>query len=104
MAETNLDLLIGRVVLSRDGERIGRIEAIKAQRNGEDLIVTEFHVGAYAALERLSALRIGIAILGLIRLPRRGYRIPWDKLDISDSRKPRTICSREELRDHHMQV
>jgi hypothetical protein len=104
MAEANLDLLIGRTVLSRDGEQIGRIEAIKAKRDGEDLVVTEFHVGAYAALERLSALRIGTAILNLIRLPRQAYRIPWDKLDISDARKPRTVCSRQELRDQYRQA
>jgi hypothetical protein len=104
MAEANLDLLIGRVVLSRDGERVGRIEAIKAERQGQDLIVTEFHVGAYAALERLSSLRIGIAILGLIGLARKGYHIPWDKLDISDPRQPMSACSSQDLRDHYMQA
>ena len=104
MAEVNLDLLIGRVVLSRGGERVGRIEAIHAERDGEDHVVTEFHVGAYAALERLSALRLGVALLDLIRLRRRGYCIPWDKIDISNPPKPRTLCSRQELRDQYRKL
>jgi hypothetical protein len=101
MPEACLDLLIGRIVLTRDGKRIGRIEAIKANWKGEDLFVTEFHLGAYAALERLSALRLGIAVLDLIRLRRSGYCIPWDRLDISDPRRPRALCSMKELREQH---
>ncbi|MGX8008965.1 hypothetical protein ACVDG8_008080 [Mesorhizobium sp. ORM8.1] len=99
MAEINLELLVGQRLLARDGETVGYIEAIRAEQDGDDLVVTEFHVGAYAALERLSALRMGVAVLDLFRLrrPYGGYRIPWDKLDISDPRKPRLLCSRQEL-------
>lgn len=59
----------------------------------------EFHVGIYAAFERLSAWTIGIALLDLFRLRRRDvlYCIPWDKLDISDPARPRLLCPIGEL-------
>jgi len=99
MATINLEHLAGRRVLSMHGKSIGRVEEIRAEPDGADLIVTEFHVGIYAALERLSASAIGTAVLDLFRLRRRDglYRIPWDKLDISDPARPRLLCTKEEL-------
>ena len=69
-----------------------------ADPRGGDLAVTEYHLGAYAALERLSASLIGWATLGLFR-PRQGggRRVPWDKLDLSDPEHPRLSCPVAEL-------
>ncbi|TJV53461.1 MAG: hypothetical protein E5Y01_03870 [Mesorhizobium sp.] len=99
MANVNLEHLAGRRVVSEGGRSIGYIEEIIAERDGDDLVVTEFHVGIFAAFERLSASTIGTALLDLFGLRRRDglYRIPWDKLDISDPRAPRLLCSDEEL-------
>ncbi|RWM24633.1 hypothetical protein [Mesorhizobium sp.] len=99
MANVNLEHLAGRRVVSEGGRSIGYIEEIIAERDGDDLIVTEFHVGIFAAFERLSASTIGTALLDLFGLRRHDglYRIPWDKLDISHPRSPRLLCSDEEL-------
>jgi len=87
-------------VLSPDRKAIGRIEEIRAEPQGDDFVVSEYHVGAHAVLERLSAWRIGNAILRLFHLSRanRGYRVPWDRLDLSDPRHPRLTCDVSELK------
>ena len=99
MAEIELQHLVGRRVLSQDGQTVGHIEAIRAEQDGDDLVVTEFHVGAYAALERLSASIMGAALLDFFRLRsrKRGYRIPWDRLDLSEPARPRLIGPKEDL-------
>jgi hypothetical protein len=101
MATVNLEHLAGRRVLSQGGRSIGHIEEIIADQDGDDLVVTEFHVGIFAAFERLSASTIGTALLDFFALRRREglYRIPWDKLDISDPTRPRLLCSEQELSD-----
>ncbi|RWE17536.1 MAG: hypothetical protein E5V92_02260 [Mesorhizobium sp.] len=100
MATTiNLERLVGRRVLSPRGKSIGYIEEIRAEKDGHDLVVTEFHIGIYAAFERLSASAIGAAVLDAFRLRRDGgfYRIPWDKIDISNPTQPRLLCPMEDL-------
>lgn len=99
MTTVNLEHLAGRRVLSQRGKNVGYIEEIRAERDGDDFVVTEFHVGVYAAFVRLSASAIGVAVLDLFRLRRRDglYRIPWDKLDISDPARPRLLCPMTEL-------
>ncbi|TIT25852.1 MAG: hypothetical protein E5W86_14135, partial [Mesorhizobium sp.] len=99
MASVNLEHLAGRRVLSLRGKSVGHIEEIRAERDGDDLVVTEFHVGIFAAFERLSASAIGVAMLDLFGLRHRDclYRIPWEKLDISDPTRPRLRCTLEQL-------
>jgi sporulation protein YlmC with PRC-barrel domain len=99
MAAIKVQHLVGKLVASENGERVGHIEAIRAEQQGDDFVITEYHVGAYAALERLSASIIGAALLDLFRLRRekRGYRIPWDRLDISDVEHPRLRGSKQDL-------
>ncbi|AZO28703.1 MULTISPECIES: hypothetical protein [unclassified Mesorhizobium] len=99
MANVNLEHLTGRRVFSERGKSIGYVEEIIAEQDGDDLVVTEFHVGIFAAFERLSASTIGTALLDFFALRRRDglYRIPWDKLDISDPARPRLLCPDEAL-------
>lgn len=99
MTNVNLEHLAGRRVLTEGGRSIGYIEEIIAEQDGDDLVVTEFHVGIFAAFERLSASTVGTALLDFFGLRRREglYRIPWDKLDISDPVRPRLLCSDDEL-------
>lgn len=104
MVTVNLEQLAGRRVLSLRGKSVGHIEEIRAERHGDDVVVTEFHIGIFAAFERLSASALGIAILDLFRLRHRDclYRIPWDQLDISDPIRPRLRCTLQEF--SHMKV
>ena len=97
--ELHIELLLGRQVLAQDGEPVGRIEEVCAEDIGGDLIVTEYHIGTAAALERLSVSLLGRGILGLFGRGQavRGYRVPWDKLDVSDQWRPRITCTVAEL-------
>ena len=90
-AEVNLELLIGRKVYDANGKKIGRVEEVLAIEKGDDLVVSEYHVGAEGLFERLSVYHFG---LGLLRVfGARGHlkdpkRIPWEELDLSDPQKP----------------
>lgn len=99
MATANLDRLAGRRVFSKEGHCIGHLEEIVAEADGDELVVKEYHIGIFAAFERLSASSIGTALLDLVRLRHRKgiYRIRWDKLDISDPVRPILRCSEQEL-------
>ncbi|MFP3643918.1 hypothetical protein [Paraburkholderia sp. SIMBA_054] len=97
MAHFNVDLTLGRRVLSRDGKPVGRIEAIHVVRSGDAWVITEFHVGPDAVLERLA---VGL----LPRLLREAmlhgsrshsHRIAWHRIDVTDPRHPRLVCDDE---------
>jgi hypothetical protein len=95
--EIHLDLLLGRSAVARNGKPIGRIEEFRAERRGHELVVTEYHLGPEALLERLSVSGLRFLSLFRIKTRKRGHRVPWDKLDLSNPKKPRLTCSVEEL-------
>ena|SRR5436305_13253882 len=96
-SEVHLELLLGRRVLARNGRPIGRLQEIRATPRGHNLVIEEYLVGSYAVLERLSAWTIGRALLGTFGGGKSGYRVPWDKMDISDVDRPRLLCPASEL-------
>lgn len=94
----HVELLLGRRVVARDGTSVGRIEEVRAARLGSDVVVTEYHVGTAAMLERLSALAMRLSPMSAGRKSwRKGFRIPWEQLDLSDPRRPLLRCAIEEL-------
>ena len=90
--EIRVEVLLGRVVRARNGRRIGRVEEVVAERQGDALVVTEYHLGTAAFLERFSVLVLRLPLRGV-----RGYRVRWDQLDVSDPRRPRLTCPAAEL-------
>jgi hypothetical protein len=67
------------------------------EQHGE-WVVTEYLIGAAALMERLSAWPIARGIVGLVvKKHEPGYKVPWDKLDLSDVKKPRLLCDVNEL-------
>ena len=96
--EIHLELLIGKRVFALNGRPLGRLEEVRAELNNRgDCFVSEFLVGSYAVLERLSLWRIGRAILRTVRVRKQGYRIHWEQLDLSDPQRPQLRCEVEEL-------
>ncbi len=87
--EVRLELLIGRQVRALNGRPVGRVEEVLATPEGGDWTVREYHIGGAALLERVAARFAG-------RRP-RGFRVPWDKLDLSDPTRPRLTCPLQEL-------
>jgi hypothetical protein len=78
--------LLGRQVRAGNNQSVGRIEEIRAERRGAGFVVTEYHVGPAALLERLSAT-VGRWFGGESRL----RVIAWDQIDVRDPRHPRLL-------------
>ncbi len=96
MAERNerrVELLLGRKVRTRDGAVIGRIEEMRAEREHDYYVVTEFHLGPIALVERLAVRHFGLTLPGRVH----GYRVRWDQLDLEDEDHPRLTCPLEEV-------
>jgi hypothetical protein len=97
--EVHLELLLGRQVRDSAGEKVGRIEEVRAEPVAGEWIVWEYLIGPAAVLERFSAGWLG----RILRRgpgagqPRAGYRVRWDQLDLTDPGHPRLLCSRAEL-------
>lgn len=98
--ELHLELLIGKCVFDAVGDRVGRIEEVRAEVQGDEWTIVEYYVGVAAILERLSAWNLGTGLLHFLgaRKLHKGYRIPWDKLDLSDLQHPRLVCTIDELK------
>jgi hypothetical protein len=96
--EFHVELLLSRQVIAPNGRSAGRLEEVRAEERDGELVVADYLVGEYGALERLSAWRVGRAILHAVGLGRKGgYRVRWDQLDVSDPKAPRLRCPVEEL-------
>jgi len=94
-----VELLLSRPVLDPSGQSVGRIEEICAQQQGDESVVKEYLIGPLAILERFSAWTLGLPMSDFLRWGKIGdrYRVPWDKLDLSDPNRPRLKCSVAEL-------
>ena len=92
-SEIRAELLLGRRVHSKYGHAVGRIEEMRAEREHDYWVVTEFHVGPNALIERLAIRHFGLTLPGRAH----GYRVRWDQLDLSDPDRPRLTCELDEL-------
>ena len=96
MAEKNerrVELLLGQKVHAPDGRVVGRIEEMRAERENDYWVVTEFHLGPTAVIERLAVRHFGLTLPGRAH----GYRVRWDQIDFTDARHARLTCAIEEL-------
>jgi sporulation protein YlmC with PRC-barrel domain len=99
-AERRLELLIGQRVVDVNGALVGHLEEVVADYVDGEYEVREFHVGAYAMLERLGGGQLGRALLRLLGGDRvyRGYVVPWRVMDLEDPDHPRVTVEKRELR------
>jgi len=91
--EIHLDRLLGRVVVTRNNQPVGRLEDCRAEKHGAECVVTEYLIGGAGLFERL-----GVGLRLILGLRPRGYVARWDQLDISDPERPRLTCGVNELR------
>jgi hypothetical protein len=99
MRNINIELLLDKEVKDPTGHRAGRIEEIRARKDGDDIVVEAYHLGPQALLERLAApvMRLWLfRALGL-HVHTHGRRAQWDQMDLSDPEKPVLRCPVEEL-------
>jgi len=96
--EIYLERLLSTRVVDTNGQSVGRIEEVRAEKQGDAVYVQEYLLGPYALLARLS--------VWLTRLPPMrwvydhgsgGYRVPWDQLDLTDPERPRLRCTKQIL-------
>ena len=93
--------LLGRSVRDSNSERVGRIEEIEAEQNADGCHATMFVLGPAGLLERLSLGTLH-RLFGPSRGEKRdakGQRVPWEQMDLSDPRRPKLRCSKEELKE-----
>jgi sporulation protein YlmC with PRC-barrel domain len=96
MAEVRLDQLLGRTVIAQSGRAVGRIEEVIAVEESDGCYIDEFHMGRYALAERMAAWRITRSIARVIGHG-KSYRVPWNKLELSDPKRPKLLCPVDEL-------
>jgi len=88
--EIRLERLRGRVVRDAAGRRVGRIEEMRATRDGDDWVITHFLLGPAGWLERFSVRGWRLRLRTLAGARRRALRrLPWQALDLSDIDHPR---------------
>jgi sporulation protein YlmC with PRC-barrel domain len=99
--EINVERLLGARVYDVDGERVGRIEEIRADRRENECLVESYLVGASAVVERLSAWTLIRPIKKLLRAREvvSVYRVDWQDMDLSDPERPRLRIAKKAL--HH---
>ncbi len=92
-ADVRLEDLLGRVVRGQDGGVIGRLEEFRAEREGEHWVVTRYHIGPAALLERLAVRHLGVTWRSV-----KGYEARWDQLSLDDPQRPTLTCDRADLK------
>jgi hypothetical protein len=91
--------LLGRVVYDIDNWKVGRIEEIEAEQTRDGCYVKSFVLGERGLLKRLSLRGIGPLFFRSLAEKReqRARGVPWEKMDISNPKRPRLRCRRDEL-------
>lgn len=108
MTERHLERLLGKVIVDVVGDRVGRIEEVRAEQQGDEWVVVEYLIGLAAVVERLSAWTLGLTVLRFLGAHKlqQSYRVPWYQLDWTDPDQPRLRCTRHELKalSHQMEA
>ena len=99
MRNINVELLLDREVRDASGRRAGRIEEVRARKEGDEIIVEAYHLGPEALLERLAAPVFRLSLFRALGLHKHahGRRVRWDQLDLSDPERPVLRCTVDEL-------
>lgn len=102
--EVALHHVLGSTVHDPNGRKVGRVADVRAEvelhEHGSDYVVTEILVGSFGAIESL----VGPLFLRqlLERLGRFSsyttHNIPWDRIDLTDPKHPRSLDTIEELK------
>jgi len=92
-AEVRLDQILGRSVITGTGRTIGRIEEFRTAVRGGERIVVEYALGGAGLM-----VRLGVGVRQVFGRAARGHIARWDQIDLTDPRRPRLLCSIEELR------
>jgi hypothetical protein len=87
-----MDRLVGRRVMDRDGQPVGRLQEFRVRTTDAGWTITHYVIGVAGLLERL-----GVGLRLVIGAKSRGYLARADQVDLSDPERPRLTCAREDL-------
>jgi hypothetical protein len=98
--EVNVELLIGTKVRDTDGNNLGRIEEIRAQRDDNSCTVESYLIGAAGLISRLSAWTLVRPIARALHARKLYYLydVHWKDMDLSDPKRPKLRIARGDLR------
>ena len=98
--DLNVELLVGTKVYDANGEKVGRIEELRAEHVGKSCRIESYLIGASALVERMSAWTL-VRPIGRALRSRHVlsiYEVPWQHMDLSDPKRPRLRIAKGELR------
>jgi sporulation protein YlmC with PRC-barrel domain len=95
--EAHVEYLLGRQVRDIDGDVVGRLEELHVEMIDGEYVVTEYHVGPAALLERVGRLVTQLPFFRYIPFAQKGYRVPWTQFTLSDPRDLRVTVPRGDL-------
>lgn len=97
--EIKVELLLGRSVHDAEGEKVGRIEEIRAERSDNALLIEAYLIGASALVDRLSAWTLVRPIKSLLKIRHiySLYDVPWQDMDLTDPTHPVLRTAKRDL-------
>lgn len=87
-----VERLIGRAVRDDNGDIVGHIEEIRAERRGDTYEVVEYLLGPGALAERLA-----LPVRRWLGHKPKKVTVRWDQLDVGVPESPRLTCPAGEL-------
>jgi hypothetical protein len=95
--ERHIERLIGRRVRDADGVVVGRLEEFRVALIDGDPVVTEFHIGPAALLERMGAFIHQLPFVSLLPWKPTMFCVEWSDMDLTDERHPRVRTRKADL-------
>lgn len=86
--EAHVEQLLGRRVHDERGRMLGRIEEMIVEVVDDEYVVTEFHLGTGALIERVTGFVRQLPFFSLIPGTKEPIRVGWKEMDLSDPRLP----------------
>jgi sporulation protein YlmC with PRC-barrel domain len=95
--EAHAERMVGRKVHDANGEVVGRLEEMIVEVVDGEYVVTEFHVGPAALLERIGCFFEQVPYFRLLPFPRWAYHVGWRDVDLADPNRPRLRIAKSAL-------
>jgi sporulation protein YlmC with PRC-barrel domain len=97
--EIHIYEFLGRKVHDADGKYCGALEEIEVERGDESCIVKNYFVQERGLVDRITAWALADSLRKVIpvREESKPYRVPWDKMDLTDPEHPRITVPKSEL-------
>jgi sporulation protein YlmC with PRC-barrel domain len=96
MRRIELREMLGVKVYDSEGEHIGRLEEVEAERGDDACAIVSYIVEHRGLLDRVSSWALTSRMREKLarRISSRPYRVGWNQMDLSDPRRPRTLVPR----------